>query len=83
MIELTQEITRLIGAEGEKAYPNECCGALFGHFYAQGDARVTAIFPIVNARESEEQYHRFVIANMRCRFTPISSWRSRSARRGH
>ena len=61
MIELTQEITRLIGAEGEKAYPNECCGALFGHFYAQGDARVTAIFPIVNARESEEQYHRFVI----------------------
>ena len=61
MIELTQEITRLIGAEGEKAYPNECCGALFGHFSAQGDARVTAIFPIVNARESEEQYHRFVI----------------------
>ncbi|STV90970.1 Mov34/MPN/PAD-1 family protein [Klebsiella michiganensis] len=58
MIELTQEITRLIGAEGEKAYPNECCGALFGHFSAQGDARVTAIFPIVNARESEEQYHR-------------------------
>ncbi|MFQ9621610.1 MAG: hypothetical protein ACLR17_03465 [Enterobacteriaceae bacterium] len=72
----------------------------------------------INARESEEQYHRFVITaddslraeraalaqdvdvigyyhsppitrpfhlnlipNMRCRFTPISSWRSRSARR--
>ncbi|MCS5772173.1 M67 family metallopeptidase [Klebsiella variicola subsp. variicola] len=33
----------------------------FGHLSAQGDGRVTAIFPIVNARESEEQYHRFVI----------------------
>lgn len=61
MIELTREIAKQISAEGEKAYPNECCGALFGHFSAQGDARVTAIFPIVNARESEEQYHRFVI----------------------
>ncbi|MCI1035192.1 Mov34/MPN/PAD-1 family protein [Raoultella terrigena] len=61
MIELTRDIAKQISAEGEKAYPNECCGALFGHFSAQGDARVTAIFPIVNARESEEQYHRFVI----------------------
>ena len=61
MIELTREIARQIGAEGEKTYPNECCGALFGHLSAQGDGRVTAIFPIVNARESEEQYHRFVI----------------------
>lgn len=61
MIELTREIAKQISAEGEKAYPNECCGALFGHFSAQGDARVTAIFPIVNGRESEEQYHRFVI----------------------
>ena len=61
MIELTQDIARQISAEGEKAYPNECCGALFGHFLANSDARVTAIFPIVNARESEEQYHRFVI----------------------
>lgn len=61
MIELTRDIAKQISAEGEKAYPNECCGALFGHFSAEGDARVTAIFPIVNARESEEQYHRFVI----------------------
>ncbi|WP_159872137.1 MULTISPECIES: Mov34/MPN/PAD-1 family protein [unclassified Raoultella] len=61
MIELTHKIAKQIGVEGEKAYPNECCGALFGHFSAQGDARVTAIFPIDNARESEEQYHRFVI----------------------
>lgn len=28
MIELTREIARQIGAEGEKTYPNECCGAL-------------------------------------------------------
>jgi len=61
MIELTREIAQQINQEGEHSYPNECCGALFGHFSTTGDARVTAIFPIVNARESEEQYHRFVI----------------------
>lgn len=61
MIELTREIAKQISDEGEKAYPNECCGALLGHFSTNGDARVTAIFPIINARESEEQYHRFVI----------------------
>lgn len=61
MIELTHKIAKQIGTEGEKAYPNECCGALFGHFSEQGDARVTTILPIVNSRESEEQYHRFII----------------------
>lgn len=63
MIELTREIAQQISVEGEGSYPNECCGALFGHFSASGDARVTAIFPIVNAREAQEQYHRFVITS--------------------
>lgn len=63
MIELTREIAQQIGKEGEKTYPNECCGALFGHFSANGDARVSAIFPIDNAREAQEQYHRFVISS--------------------
>ena len=61
MIELTPEIAKQIGTEGEGSYPSECCGALFGRFSGNGDAHVTAIFPIANARESEEQYHRFVI----------------------
>lgn len=61
MIELTTDIAHQIRQEGEKAYPNECCGALLGHFSTSGDAQVTSILPIVNARESEEQYHRFVI----------------------
>ena len=48
MIELTREIARQIGAEGEKTYPNECCGALFGHLSAQGDGRRTICIIIQN-----------------------------------
>lgn len=61
MIRLTTETERLIRTEGEKTYPNECCGALLGNFDKNGDAQVAALLPIVNAREAQEQYHRFVI----------------------
>ncbi len=61
MIEITHEIDQQIRDEGQLTYPNECCGVLFGHFDPQGDAKVTAILPIENAREAEAQYNRFVI----------------------
>ena len=61
MIELSHETELQIREEGEATYPNECCGVLFGHFTASGDAKVTAILPIENAREAEAQYNRFVI----------------------
>lgn len=66
MIIIGDELERQIRAEGEKAYPNECCGVLLGRevFDGQsgGDGRVLeAIIPINNARETEEQYHRFRI----------------------
>jgi proteasome lid subunit RPN8/RPN11 len=69
MIELGAELGRSIGAEGERAYPNECCGFVLGR--ANGNApdspgdgggkKAGALVPIVNAREAEEQYHRFRI----------------------
>ncbi|MDR0915625.1 MAG: M67 family metallopeptidase [Oscillospiraceae bacterium] len=60
MLILTRKIDAQIRTAGEDGYPNECCGALFGE--ADGDTRtVSEIFPIANARESDEQYHRFVI----------------------
>lgn len=61
MIRLAVETEKQIRIEGENSYPNECCGALLGVFDKEGNAVVEDILPIINAREDEEQYHRFVI----------------------
>jgi proteasome lid subunit RPN8/RPN11 len=50
--------TRQIGHEGEKAYPNECCGAIIGT--EQGDKRlVDHLRPLSNSFDPGEQFHRF------------------------
>jgi proteasome lid subunit RPN8/RPN11 len=60
MLKLTKGVSRAIRGFGEAAYPNECCGVLLGE--AEGNRRTaTEVIPIDNSRESEEQYHRFVI----------------------
>lgn len=60
MLKLTKEIEEKIRTAGAEAYPNECCGILFGSDVDGGHA-VKALKPIDNARESGEQYHRFLI----------------------
>ena len=60
MLKLTGEIEEKIRQAGTDAYPNECCGILFGS-EADGSHIVKALKPIDNARESTEQYHRFLI----------------------
>ena len=60
MLKLTKEIEEKIRTAGAEAYPNECCGILFGNDVDGGHA-VKALKPIDNARESGEQYHRFLI----------------------
>jgi proteasome lid subunit RPN8/RPN11 len=61
MILLPEKWEDLIRKEGEISYPNECCGILLGTI-AEDDSRVVEdIIPIRNAREAEEQYHRFRI----------------------
>ncbi|GHV95753.1 hypothetical protein AGMMS50293_20730 [Spirochaetia bacterium] len=65
MLKLSAQWQNAIHAEGEKAYPNECCGVLLGAFF--DDDRIDEyrlvenIIPINNAREQTEQYHRFKI----------------------
>ncbi|MBQ9446383.1 MAG: M67 family metallopeptidase [Victivallales bacterium] len=60
MLKLTKQIEEEIRQAGEKAYPNECCGIMFGS--EEGDDHVVkSLKPIDNARESDEQYHRFLI----------------------
>jgi proteasome lid subunit RPN8/RPN11 len=61
MISLPEEIKTAISVEGERAYPNECCGLLLGRLEGTDERIVLEIQAADNSREAEEQYHRFVI----------------------
>ncbi|MDR0878627.1 MAG: M67 family metallopeptidase [Treponema sp.] len=68
MILLPPEWDDAIRREGEKAYPNECCGVLLGALCHEKISdtetrrvKVENILPIGNKREEAEQYHRFEI----------------------
>jgi proteasome lid subunit RPN8/RPN11 len=61
MLTLSKKTEQAIRAEGERVYPNECCGVLLGETAEDGGRSVADILPVDNRRESEEQYHRFVI----------------------
>jgi proteasome lid subunit RPN8/RPN11 len=52
---------KTIRADGEKAYPNECCGFLIGEVDGAGAKAVRRVQAINNSREDGEQYHRFLI----------------------
>jgi proteasome lid subunit RPN8/RPN11 len=61
---LSEAIVRQIEAEGNRAYPNECCGILIGRDVTgvAGNRRVVdRLLPGRNVFEADEQYHRFSI----------------------
>jgi proteasome lid subunit RPN8/RPN11 len=61
---LPQEMARQIEREGIAAYPNECCGILFGKEVREnGDDQrfVERIEKVENEFEENEQFHRFLI----------------------
>jgi proteasome lid subunit RPN8/RPN11 len=62
---LSPEFSKQIESEGAAAYPNECCGIMFGRDVpdAQGGKRIIErLQPVNNDFESGEQYHRFSIS---------------------
>jgi proteasome lid subunit RPN8/RPN11 len=61
MLLLPSEPEKNIIEDGEAAYPNECCGVLIGEIDNAGVKTVKRTLTINNARESGEQYHRFLI----------------------
>ncbi|GHV13064.1 hypothetical protein FACS189491_07310 [Spirochaetia bacterium] len=61
MISLGAEWDAAIRREGERAYPNECCGVLLGALLDDNRKLIENILPIENKREEAEQYHRFEI----------------------
>jgi len=61
MLKLSSELENKIRADGEAAYPNECCGVLIGEVDNTGVKTLKSTLTIDNAREDGEQYHRFLI----------------------
>lgn len=62
---LERKFIKQIEAEGAAAYPNECCGIMFGRDVSdsQGGSRIVErLMPVKNDFETGEQYHRFSIS---------------------
>jgi len=59
VIDLRSVKLKIFG-EAEGAYPDECCGALFGRI--TGEVKIISeIFPLANAREPDARGRRFAI----------------------
>jgi proteasome lid subunit RPN8/RPN11 len=61
MIELNEQLKQSIFEQGEKTYPNECCGFLLGDIDGQNIKHIKEIKPADNTKDAKEQYHRFKI----------------------
>jgi len=61
MLILSPELEKIVRADGEKAYPNECCGVLIGEIDNAGVKIAKHAQAIDNARDGSEQYNRFLI----------------------
>jgi proteasome lid subunit RPN8/RPN11 len=67
VVVIAAELARQIEREGEAAYPNECCGILYGRDLPATDGArarrvVERIEAVANDFEAGEQYHRFSIS---------------------
>ncbi len=59
-IVLTPAFHKQIEDEGVKAFPNECCGIMYGN--DEGGRRIVKeLEPVSNEFEAGERYHRFLI----------------------
>lgn len=60
MVHISENFLAQIKQEAEKAYPNECCGFIFGSING-GNKYAENILACTNSTADSEQYHRFVI----------------------
>jgi proteasome lid subunit RPN8/RPN11 len=60
-IVLSRVLYEQIEREGAAAWPNECCGIMFGHDAADGRRVVRRLMPVPNVYDEAERYHRFSI----------------------
>jgi proteasome lid subunit RPN8/RPN11 len=61
MLLLSSELENNIRADGEAAYPNECCGIILGEISEDGTKSAKRTMAVNNSGEGSEQYHRFLI----------------------
>ena len=60
-LRLTPAQADQIRGEGAAAYPNECCGIIYGH--DRGGGRVVSrLEAVANVFDEQERYHRFSIS---------------------
>ena len=60
-LQLSSAFARQVEAEGARAYPNECCGIMFG-IDRDGRRIVQRLLPVENTFDEGERYHRFSIS---------------------
>lgn len=60
MLKLSQSVFDTVRAHGERSFPHECCGVLFGAIKGTEKA-VSSIHAIENKFDEAERYHRFLI----------------------
>ena len=67
MIRVPKELIAAIKAHGERTFPNECCGIIFGRLDEAGEdgllslKTASELQPLSNEFQSDEKYHRFLI----------------------
>lgn len=60
-LHLTPEQHAQIRREGAAAYPDECCGIIYG-VEQNGERRATLLEAVANVFDEQERYHRFSIS---------------------
>jgi len=63
MLKIPSALIGDIKAHGERTFPNECCGIVFGTVSEDGVKTATLLQAIDNQFEGDEQYHRFLITD--------------------
>ena len=61
-IHLTAGHDGQIRREAAAAYPNECCGIIYGVLREGGGRSVSRLEPVANVFDERERYHRFSIS---------------------
>lgn len=61
MIVIEKEAEQVMNDDAAKAFPDECCGFMFGVEDSSGDRKITAALPVFNSAV-ENRKRRFVIA---------------------
>ncbi|MCU0349171.1 MAG: M67 family metallopeptidase [Saprospiraceae bacterium] len=61
IVKLSEETVEVINADGICAFPNECCGFLYGTESASGERQITLAVPVTNSKEGDQR-RRFEIS---------------------